>query len=105
MDPVEKLSRMESRVKAYLEARYPLGCTIAPHGGFMPCHVRLEVCSPDGRRGPTLVLPEEFADHGDEIERELDSRDVMGVMARAGRGTVIVPKFGPPVIEPGGEKE
>lgn len=100
MDSAERLAYIESRVRRYLEERYPQGYTVEPHREFMPCHLRFEVRTPDGERGPTLILPEEFAEHGDEIERELDSRDVMGVLASAGRGNVIVPKFGPPVVDP-----
>lgn len=99
-DTTEKLSSLESRVKAYLEERYPRGYRIESHVEFLPCHLRLGVRHPDGERGPTLIIPEEFADLAEEIEREFDARNVMGAMARAGKGNVIVPMVGPPVIEP-----
>lgn len=99
MDSAERLSILESRVRRYLEERYAPGFTIQTHREFMPCHMRFKVRNPDGEPGPTLILPEEFVDHGDEIERELDARDVMGVMASAGKGIVVVPKVGQPVVE------
>lgn len=100
VDDIDRLSHMVSSVKAYLEERYPRGYSIETQTEFTPCHVRFAVKSPGGERGPILVLPGDFVEHGDAVQRELDSRDVMGAMARAGRGRVVVPKFGPVVVEP-----
>lgn len=100
VDDIDRLSHIASSVKAYLEERYPRGYSIEPHTEFTPCHLQFEVKGPGGKRGPTLVLPGDFVAHGDAVQRELDSRDVMGAMAQAGRGRVIVPKSGPPVVEP-----
>lgn len=100
VDDIDRLSHMASSVKAYLEERYPRGYAIESHTGLTPCHLRFEVKSPEGQRGPTLILPGDFVEHGDAVQQELDSRDVLGAMARAGRGRVVVPKSGPPVVEP-----
>lgn len=100
MNTTDKLSRMETRVKMYLEERWPKGYSIDSRVEFMPCHLRFEVKNPEGEAGPTLILAGEFADYEDEIERELDSRDVMGALVSAGKGNVIVPKVGSPVVEP-----
>ena len=99
VDIADKLSRMESRVKAYLEERYPKGYSVETREDFLPCHVRFEVRSPGGETGPTLILPGEFVDYEDKIEHELDSRNVMSLMASAGKGNVVVPKTGSPVVE------
>lgn len=100
VDTTDRLSHMELRVKVYLEARYPKGYSIEAQVNLSPCHLRFEVRDADGQAGPTLILSGDFADYGDGVERELDARDVMGAMASAGRGNVIVPKVGSPVVEP-----
>ncbi len=97
MDTLDKLSR----IKAYLQARYPAGFTIDTDVDSEASTLMLRVRDPGGQRGPLLVLSEEFVDdHWDEIERELDSRDVVGAMGKVGQGKVLVTTLEQVVLEP-----
>ncbi len=97
MDTVDKLSR----IKAYLQARYPAGFTIETDVDFEASTFMFRVRGPGGQGGPLLVLSEEFVDdHWDEIEPELDSRNVMGAMGKVGQGKVLVTTLEQVVLEP-----
>jgi len=97
LEPADKLSR----IKAYLQARYPAGSTIETNVDFDTSSLMLRVRDPGGQRGPLLVLSEEFVDdHWDEIERELDSSDVVGAMGKVGQGKVLVTTLEQVVLEP-----
>lgn len=83
-----------SRIRAYLEGRHPPGFTVEAHVDVDTGALMFRVGSPSGIRGPLLVLSEEFVDdHWDEVERELDSRDVLGAMRKVGQGKVRVTKW------------
>lgn len=89
------------RIKTYLEARYPTGFTIEMDVDFDSSSLMFRLSDPSGQRGPLLVLSEEFVDdYGDEVERELDSRDVVGLMGKVGQGKVLVTRSEQIVIEP-----
>ncbi len=97
VDPAAKLSR----IHAYLQGRYPPGFSIETHAEFDTGALMFRVTFPSGLRGPLLVLSEEFVDdHWDEIERELDSRDVVGAMGKVGQGKVRVTALEQLVLEP-----
>lgn len=79
------------RIYAYLHARYSPGFTIEKNVDFDTGALMFRVGYPSGLRGPLLVLSEEFVDdHWDEIEQELDSRDVIAAMGKVGQGKVRV---------------
>ncbi len=97
LEPADKLSR----IKTYLQARYPAGYTIETNVDFDTSSLMFRVGGPGGQRGPLLVLSEEFVDdHWDEIERELDSSDVVGAMGKVGQGKVLVTTLEQVVLEP-----
>ncbi len=97
MDTVDKLSR----IKAYLQARYPAGFTIETDVDFEASNFLFRVRDPGGQRGALLVLSEDFVDdYWNEIERELDSRDVVGAMGKVGQGKVLVTTLEQVVLEP-----
>ncbi len=97
MDTSEK----QSRIKTYLQARYSTGFTIETDADFEASTLMFRVRDPGGQRGPLLVLSEEFVnDHWDEIEPELDSRNVMGAMGKVGQGKVLMTTLEQIVLEP-----
>lgn len=97
LDPAAKLPR----IQAYLQGRYPPGFTIEAHADFDTRTLMFRVRCTSGLRGPLLVVSEEFVDdHWDQIERELDSRDVLGALGKVGQGKVRVTRFEQVVLEP-----
>jgi hypothetical protein len=97
MDTSEK----QSRIKAYLQARYSSGFTIETDVDLEASTLMFRVRDPGGQRGSLLVLSEEFVDdYWDEIEQELDSRDVVGAMEKVGQGKVLVTTLEQVVLEP-----
>ncbi len=97
LEPADKLSR----IKTYLQAWYPAGSTIETDADFEASTLMFRVRDPGGQRGPLLLLSEEFVDdHWDEIERELDSSDVVGAMGKVGQGKVLVTTLEQVVLEP-----
>ncbi len=80
-----------SRIKDYLEKKHPPGFTIESGVASQGSHLLFRVKDLEGRRKGLLAVAEEFIDdYWDVLERELDTADVIGVMAREGEKKVVV---------------
>jgi hypothetical protein len=85
----------QSRIRSYLQERYPAGYTIEAGLDTKLTRLLFRVRDRNGRRVSLVALSEEFVDdYWGAIEQELDSRDVIRTMTNAGGAKqVIVTRF------------